>query len=280
MKKLSIIVLLLAAFTGYSERPNIMVDDLGYSDLGCYGGEIQTPHIDSLAANGLRFTQFYNMARCCPTRAALLTGLYPHQVGLKIKGRSLTREGATIAELLGAKGYQTGMAGKWHLSQTPVIGGNLHQKWLDHQHDPGRTFAPLDSYPVNRGFDRFYGIIWGVVNFWDPFLLVEGLEPVKEVPEDYYITDAITDYSVKYIKEMAKKDDPFFLYIAHCAPHWPLHARKEDIAKYKGVYDGGWENLRKDRYKRMLEMGLITPFLPISDPCNGALKRPTQKANS
>ena len=256
-----------------SQRPNILIimaDDMGYSDAGCYGGEINTPNLDRLAANGLRFTQFYNCARCCPTRASLLTGQYPHQVGLTLNGRSLSTNGLTIAEALKQSGYNTAMVGKWHLSKTPILNDKkLHQKWLDHQHDPKRPFAPLETYPVNRGFDMHYGVIWGVINYFDPFSLVDGTEPVESVPEDYYFTDALNDKSVEYIRQMSKSDKPFFLYVAHCAPHWPIHARDEDIAKYENTYKGGWEKLRKDRYARQLKMGLVkkvnTPLPAVQD---------------
>ncbi|WP_206108115.1 arylsulfatase [Paludisphaera soli] len=247
-------------------RPNIvvvMLDDLGFSDLGCYGGEIQTPNIDGLAADGLRFTRFYNASRCCPTRASLLTGLYPHQVGLAQNGRDLGRDGATIAELLREHGYQTAMAGKWHLSETSPIDGKpdgLRQlAWLDHQADFDRPFADVRSYPINRGFDRHYGPIWGVVDYFDPFSLVEGTEPVREVPDDFYLTDAITAKSVDYIHTMSREDRPFFLYVAHCAPHWPLHARPEDVARYRDTYRDGWHALRASRYRRQVAMGLIDP---------------------
>jgi len=235
-----------------------MADDMGFSDVGCYGGEIQTPNLDRLAANGLRFTQFYNCARCCPTRASLLTGQYPHKVGLARNGRSLTRNGITIAEALKRAGYQTAMVGKWHLSVTRTLSDKkLHQEWLDHQHDPGYPFAPLETYPVNRGFDKHYGVIWGVINHFDPFSLVEGTEAIKTVPDNYYFTDAITDKAIQYINKFGKSDKPFFLYVAHCAPHWPLHASPQDIAKYKDTYKDGWHKLRKERYERQLKMGLF-----------------------
>jgi len=247
-------------------RPNIVVillDDLGYSDLGCYGGEIRTPNIDRLAAGGLRFTRFYNASRCCPTRASLLTGLYPHQVGLAQNGRNLTRDAATIAELLRSAGYQTAMSGKWHLSETVPIGGKAdgpeHFAWLNHQAGNGRPFADIRTYPVNRGFERHYGTIWGVADYFDPFSLVEGAEPVKSVPDDYYLTDAITAKSVEYIRAMAREDRPFFLYVAQNAPHWPLHARPEDIDRYRETYRRGWHALREERYRRQVEMGLIDP---------------------
>ncbi len=254
-------------------RPNIiiiMADDMGFSDAGCFGGEISTLNLDRLAANGLRFTQFYNCARCCPTRASLMTGQYPHKVGLVENGRDLRRNGITIAEALRQAGYQTAMTGKWHLSRTvPLTNKKLHQKWLDHQYDPGQPFAPLETYPANRGFDKHYGVIWGVIDFFDPFSLVDGTEAVKTVPNDYYFTDAVTDKSVEYIKQFSRINKPFFLYVAHCAPHWPLHARPEDIAKYKDTYKAGWEKLRSDRYQRMLKMGLFekenTPLPPIQD---------------
>ncbi|MBN2473197.1 MAG: arylsulfatase [Pirellulales bacterium] len=243
-------------------RPNILVillDDLGFSDLGCYGGEIQTPNMDRLAENGLRFTQFYNASRCCPTRAALMTGLYPHQVGLRYNGRSLTHDGVTIAEVLRAAGYQTAMAGKWHLSKTLTLDAD-HLRWVNHQIDPpGQPFGPIDSYPIHRGFQRHYGIIWGVIDYYDPFSLVEGERPVKEVPDGYYITDAITDYAVRCVRDMARRDRPFFLYVAHCAPHWPLHALPEDIAKYRDAYRDGWHALREARYRRQIEKGLFDP---------------------
>ncbi|HUG94135.1 MAG TPA: arylsulfatase [Planctomycetaceae bacterium] len=246
------------AETARSDIVLILADDMGFSDVGCFGGEIRTPHLDRLAASGLRFTQFYNCSRCSPTRAALLTGQYPHKVGLARNGHSLTRNGLTIAEALRAAGYQTAMSGKWHLSETPVLTDpRQHQHWLDHQHDPGRPFAPLETYPVRRGFDRFYGVIWGVVDYFDPFSLVEGVEPVASVPDDYYITDAITQNAVARISEFARSDRPFFLYVAHCAPHWPLHARPEDIARYRDTYADGWHALRKTRYRRQIEMGLF-----------------------
>lgn len=243
-----------------AKKPNIilfMVDDMGFSDPGCLGGEMDTPNIDLLAEKGVRFRYFYNASRCCPTRASLMTGCYPHQVGLAKNGQSLTKNGVTIAEVLKGAGYQTGMVGKWHLSKT-VSGGKQHMAWLNRQTNLDQPFGPIDTYPVNRGFDKSYGIIWGVVNFFDPFSLVEGTEAIKEVPDDYYITDAITDKSVDYINEFSQKDSPFFMYVAHCAPHWPLHALPEDIEKYKGRYDMGWDEMRKQRYDRQLKMGLFT----------------------
>ncbi len=243
-------------------RPNIIVimaDDLGYSDLGCYGGEIETPNLDKLAKGGIRFTQFYNAARCCPTRASLLTGKYPHQAGLDKNGQSLSRNAATIGEVLKENGYRTGMTGKWHLSETKELKNPKEQLlWLSHRKD-NNVFAPLKSYPSNRGFEQHWGVIWGVINFFDPFSLVHNEKEIKNVPDDFYMTDFITDKSIDLIDEFSKDQNPFFLYVAHTAPHWPLHALPEDIVKYKGVYDEGWNKLRENRYKGLIEKGIIKP---------------------
>ena len=248
------------------KRPNIIVilaDDLGYSDLGCYGGEIQTPNLDRLASEGLRFTHFYNTSRSCPTRASLLTGHYQHQAGI---GRmtfdnhlpgyrgTLSRNAVTIAEVLKEAGYRTSMVGKWHVAETPLR--EDQRDWLNHQvfHE---SFSDLCHYPVNRGFDSHYGIIYGVVDYFDPFSLVEGEVPIKEVPEGYYITQALSDRAASEIREYAEDDRPFFMYLAYTAPHWPLHALPEDIEKYKDTYKCGWEEIRNARYERQLEMGLF-----------------------
>jgi len=242
------------------DRPNIlliMLDDMGYSDLGCYGGEIQTPNIDNLAAEGVRFMQMHNCARCCPTRASLLTGHYPQKAGINGMGVNLSLNAATIAEVLKENGYHTGMTGKWHLSRTKPVDDPMEQlRWMAHRVDYG-PFSPLENYPCNRGFEEHWGVIWGVVNYFDPFSFVHNEEPIKEVPEDFYMTNFITDKSIDLIDEYSKDDKPFFLYVAHTAPHWPLHALPEDIAKYKDTYKDGWETLRENRYKRMLELGLI-----------------------
>jgi arylsulfatase A-like enzyme len=257
-------------------RPNIVVvmfDDLGFSDLGCYGGEIRTPNIDRLATNGLRFMRFYNASRCCPTRAALLTGRYPHQVGLAHNGRDLSRNAATIAELLRDAGYQTAMAGKWHLSETAPLDGRAdgprHFSWLNHQAEHERPFADVRTYPINRGFERHYGSIWGVVDYFDPFSLVDGTRPVARVPKGYYLTDALTAKAVEYVRTMARDERPFFLYVAHCAPHWPLHARPEDIARYRATYRDGWHALRAARYRRQVAMRLVDPTTHPLPPLTG-----------
>lgn len=248
------------------QRPNIMiimVDDMGYSDMGCYGGEIQTPHLDSLANTGIRFTQFFNGSRSCPSRASLLTGCYPHTVGITGMGLSLANNCVTIAEVLQTAGYKTAMTGKWHLSLTEGIGNNVDQMaWLSNQNTfNNRPFAPVQSYPCNRGFDEHYGTIWGVANFFDPFSLVhnETREFTDSIPDDFYLTDYITDKTLDLITEFSAQEEPFFMYVAYNAPHWPLHAKPADIAKYEGVYDLGWDSLRVRRYNKMAELGLIDP---------------------
>lgn len=248
------------------KRPNVIIilaDDLGFSDLGCYGGEIQTPNLDRLAANGLRFNNFYNTGRSCPTRASLLTGLYQHQAGI---GRmtfdnhlpgyrgTLSSDAVTIAEVLQTAGYRTGMVGKWHVAETPLRPDQ--RAWLNHQvfYD---EFTDKSNYPTHRGFDDFYGTIYGVVDYFDPFSLVDGEEPVREVPEGYYITDDLSRKAVEYIDKYADEERPFFLYLSYTAPHWPLHARPEDIEKYKDTYKAGWEAVRNQRYQRIQQLGIF-----------------------
>jgi arylsulfatase len=257
----------------------IMADDLGYSDPGCYGGEIETPNLDMLAENGIRFTQMYNCARCCPTRASLMTGKYQHRVGMARNGRNLDQNSPTVAEILQAHGYHTGMAGKWHLSLTqPVQPEEEQLKWMAHQADYG-NFAPLETYPCNRGFDEHWGVIWGVVNFFDPFSLVHNEEPLDEVPEDFYMTDFISDKSVELIEKFTRDGQPFFLYVSHTAPHWPLHALPEDIDKYRDTYADGWDLLREKRYRRLIDLGLIDEKrYPLPDNSSGKVwKACTQK---
>lgn len=238
-------------------RPNIvliMADDMGYSDIGCYGGEIATPHLDALAEGGLRFKQFYNGARCCPTRAQIMTGLYAHQTGIGhmmedyglpgYRG-DLNTSCVTIAEVMKGAGYTTLMTGKWHV--TPNVDG------------PGDRH----NWPRQRGFDRFYGTIHGAGSFYDPVSLTLENEPIKPESNDFYYTDAIADHAIRFIEE-SPADKPFFLYMPFTAAHWPLHAPDEDIAQYKGRYDGGWDKLREERYKRMLELGIVKPEWPLS----------------
>ena len=234
-----------------SARPNIILimgDDMGYSDLACYGGEINTPNLDQLAANGLRFTQFYNTARCCPTRASLLTGLYPQQAGIghMVNDRGteafrgdLSNKAMTIAEVLKGAGYSTYMSGKWHV--TPYVIKNPDKK----------------NWPRQRGFDRFFGMISGAGSLYDPRSLTNDNEYVAP-REGFYCTTDFTDYAVKCIEEH-ESDNPFFVYLSYTAAHWPMHAPPEDIAKYKGKYDEGWDAMRANRYARMKEIGLIKP---------------------
>ncbi|MCF3107792.1 arylsulfatase [Niabella sp. CC-SYL272] len=261
-----------------SKRPNIVLilaDDLGYSDLGCYGGEIATPNLDRLAANGIRYASFYNTSRCCPTRAALLTGMYNHNAGI---GEMTTNRGlpgyqgalavgtVTLAEVLKAAGYHTAMVGKWHVSNTleqPTAEAQL--RWLNHQ-DIHPYFSPVEQYPVNRGFERYFGNIWGVVDYFDPFSLVSGTTPVTRVPDHYYHTDAINDTAAQYIRLLSREKAPFFLYVAHTAPHWPLQALPEDIHNYENTYTAGWDAIRKQRYHKMAALGLIDTFITKLSP--------------
>ncbi|MGF7078945.1 arylsulfatase [Mucilaginibacter sp. UYCu711] len=253
------------------KRPNIIVilaDDMGFSDAGCYGGEINTPSINYLAQNGIRFTTFYNASRCCPTRASLLTGLYNHQAGIgKMSDEEdapgylghLTDNAVTLAEVLKTAGYHTAMSGKWHVSNTPGQPDAQEQlAWLNH-HKEYPEFSPISQYPTSRGFEKYFGTIWGVVDFFDPFSLVSGTKPITSVPKNYYHTDAINDTAVAYINGYSKSKQPFFLYVAENAPHWPLHAKPEDIAKYKDTYKGGWDAIREARYQKMIKLGLIDP---------------------
>ncbi|MCM1110407.1 MAG: sulfatase-like hydrolase/transferase [Clostridium sp.] len=258
-----------------ARHPNIMlivVDDMGYSDPGCFGGEINTPNIDGLARDGVRFTQFFNSGRSCPSRASLLTGLYAHQTGITAMGLSMNRQCVTIPEVLRQAGYHTSMSGKWHLSLTQSInnnnGGTDQLRWLNHQGSFDRNFSALDTYPCNRGFEEHWGTIWGVVDHFDPFSLVHNETPIytghngqEELPEGFYSTDFITEKAIDMLDGYQTDDDdkPFFMYVSYNAPHWPLHAKPEDIAKYKGVYDQGWDVMRENRYARMVELGLISP---------------------
>lgn len=239
-----------------ARRPNIVLilaDDMGYSDIGCFGGEIDTPCIDRLARDGQYYTQFYNTARCCPTRASLLTGLHPHQAGIGHMTNTpldrlsydkglfgyrgfLNRCCITIPEVLKTADYHTYMSGKWHLG--------LHE---------------ADQWPTARGFERFYGIHAGACNYLRP-TAPNGLylqdDPILP-PNNFYSTDTFTDYAFRFIEEQ-QDDKPFFLYLAYNAPHWPLQAPKEVVDKYRGRYMRGWEVLRQERYVRMVEKGIVS----------------------
>ncbi len=252
---------LLACVGTAADRPNIIVilsDDMGYSDLGCYGSEIKTPNLDKLASGGVRFTQFYNTARCCPTRASLLTGLTPQQAGIghmtddkgvdSYRG-DLSKRAVTFAEALKPAGYKSYVAGKWHVTKFTKPEG------------------PKDNWPLQRGFDRFYGTIHGAGSFYDPSTLTRDniqISPFAD-PEyksdTYYYTDAISDHAVRFIKEHQKTspEQPFIMYVAYTAAHWPMHALPQDIAKYKGKYDVGYEAIRKARFERMQQLGVLPP---------------------
>lgn len=251
-----------AQAAGATSRPNVLIilaDDMGYSDLGCYGGEIHTPRLDALAQAGLRFTQFYNAARCCPTRASLLTGLYPHQAGVgSMTGNQgtpayqgyLNDRSVTIAEVLKAAGYRTYMSGKWHV-------GDKKGHW-----------------PLDRGFERYFGLINGASNYFNnvyyrdpsrgltillddqPFEVPATTEAMWQRNEGFYLTDAFTDHAVEFL-DGHRSEQPFFFYLPYTTPHWPLHAFPADIAKYEGKYSAGWDRLRQQRYRKQIELGIV-----------------------
>jgi arylsulfatase len=244
-------------------RPNFLVimgDDIGYSDIGAYGGNIDTPNLDALAKQSIRFTNFYNMSRCYPSRAALLTGRYPHRVNMAGNGTSLSLEVPTLAEELQGAGYATSMIGKWHLTAAvPMKDKAAHLKWLNHQGYSDRDFGDKRTYPAARGFDYHWGIIWGVADYYDPFSLVENFTPVKSVPRDFYLTDAISDHAVDQVKTLAAGKKPFMMYLAYTAAHWPLMAPEETIQKYIPRFSKGWDALRRQRYEKQIALGLIEP---------------------
>lgn len=240
------------------KRPNIvliLVDDMGYSDLGCFGGEIETPHLDALCAAGQGYTQFYNTARCCPSRASLLTGLNPHQAGIGHmtndpenpmhydKGLPgyrgfLNRNCVTLAEVLKDVGYHTYLSGKWHLG--------MHKR---------------DQWPCQRGFERFYGLLPGACNYMQPDgprCICRDNDGSVTLEPDFYSTNAFTDQAMQMLSEQGD-DAPFFLYLAYNAPHWPLQAPEAYVQKYRGKYLEGWDAARERRYARMIENGIIAP---------------------
>ncbi len=242
-----------------TKRPNIVIflaDDLGYSDLGCYGGEIFTPNIDRLANGGLRMTHFYNCGRSCPSRAALLTGLWPHQTGVGhmmtdyrkpgYRG-NLNKDCACIAEILQESGYQTFAAGVWHVTRFTAPAGPKH------------------NWPLGRGFEKFYGTIAGAGSYFDPVTLCRGNQFLNRPEEgEYYYTDVVSDMAAQYVEQAAKSDKPFFLYVAYLAPHWPLHAPRHVVGRYRAKYAMGWDQMRNDRYKRLIAKRIISVNWPLT----------------
>lgn len=258
-------------------HPNIVLilaDDLGYSDIGCFGSEISTPNIDRLAKNGVALAQFYNQARCCPSRAALLTGKYPHQVGIgdmidqyAAPNRAaantsayqdhLSTNSPTMAELLHAVGYHTMMCGKWHLGRRP------------------------EEWPVHRGFDRSFVQIDGAMNYFggdskDGPRAHMAIDDKSYAPphDGFYSTDAFTDHAIAFLEESVKGTNakPFFLYLPYNASHWPLQAPEEDIQKYRGKYDAGWQAIREARLKKMIQLGILPAAQKMSPMDRGNAK--------
>ncbi|BDD12826.1 arylsulfatase (plasmid) [Fulvitalea axinellae] len=258
----------------------ILADDMGYSDLSCYGGEIPTPNIDRLAEEGVQYTRFYNGARCCPSRASILTGVYPHQAGMGLMtyggpkkngaydGR-LNTSCVTLAEALKVAGYYTMCSGKWHVGDEP------------------------GHWPTDRGFDNYFGLVNGASNYFNlekaksekakkHTLMLRDANHYFPPKDGFYMTDAITENAVEMISKRKGSEQPFFMYLAYTAPHWPLHAKPEDIAKFKGKYSKGWDKLRQERYGRMVKKGLVDknwklPEKPSSIPDWESLS-PRQKA--
>jgi len=239
-----------------TKRPNIiliMADDMGFSDIGCYGSEIVTPNLDRIARGGLRFTQFYNNARCCPTRASLLTGLYPHQAGVGHMTADrgippyqgyLNENCVTLGEAMRTAGYTTLMSGKWHV-------GEERPHW-----------------PRDRGFDHYFGLPSGASSYFriaEDRPLVDEDKTFRPKDDTFYLTNLFTDHTLKMLDEHGKGPKPFFLYQAFTSPHWPLHALPEDIARYRGKYMIGWDELRKRRHAAMIEMGIVDKKWPLTE---------------
>ncbi|QPZ38326.1 arylsulfatase [Paramicrobacterium chengjingii] len=245
----------------HPRRPNIVLvlaDDMGYSDIGCFGGEIDTPNLDGLAASGTRLSQFYNTARCSPSRASLITGLHPHQTGIGILNYddapdgypgTLSESSVTIAEVLRESGYETYLSGKWHLSSS------IHDV--------------ADSWPTRRGFSHFYGTLEGAGSYFQPRTLTRDEQNIEDEALDpaFYYTDAISDAAVAYVTEHSalRASDPLFMFVSYTAPHWPLHAIEEDVAKYAGRFSAGWDQLRRERLERLVAMGIIDKAWDLTD---------------
>lgn len=240
-------------FRQAQDRPNIIVilaDDMGYSDLGCYGGEIQTPNIDALAREGVRFTGLRNTSRCTPSRASLLTGRYSHAVGVgamskdeKLPGYrgQLSPDALTMAEILKPHGYATGIVGKWHQTYT----GKSSQKQL---------------FPLDRGFDFFYGTWWGAKDYFSPKFMMKNSEHIDDntnYPDDFYLTHALSDSAIEFVQNQIDQDRPFYLYLAHYAPHAPIQAPADRVQKCFDRYMAGFETLQRERFARQLELGVV-----------------------
>lgn len=260
---LTISAILILSITFAQQKPNIvliMADDMGFSDIGCYGSEIPTPNIDKLAKNGIRLSQFYNTARCCPTRASLMTGLAPHQTGIghmtEEPGNEaeqhwgtpgyqghLNKHCVTIAEVLSTAGYHTYMTGKWHLGQIDT------SKW-----------------PLQRGFEKYYGILSGAASYFKPQGgrgLTSNNTKLSPPTGNYYTTDAFADSAIAFLQQQ-QDDKPFFLYLTFNAPHWPLHAKPEDIKKFEGLYMKGWDVVRKERFAKQQQAGVLAKETRLS----------------
>ncbi len=249
-----------------ADRPNvvlILVDDMGFSDLGCYGSEIRTPNVDALGRRGIRFSQFYNTARCSPSRASLLTGLHPHQTGIGILAKddrpngypgSLNDRCATLAEVLREAGYATCLSGKWHLAAD--------------------THNPNEAWPTRRGFDRFFGTLTGCGSFYQPGTLTRGESDASAEADDpeFFYTDAIAREAAAFIRDPAHDGRAVFVYTAFTAPHWPLHAPKDDVARYDGSFEAGWDALRSERLERLIDEGVLPSGTTLSE------RDPTQPA--
>ena len=240
-----------SAQTASKKRPNVLViltDDMGFSDIGCFGSEIRTPNIDRLGKNGLLFNHFYNTARCSPSRAALLTGLYPHQAGMGYLSTEnfpepgyvddLSKNAVTMAEVFQQAGYATYMTGKWHLAKSMTRKGDQ------------------SNWPLQRGFERYFGTLNGSGSYFDPGTLISNNKFITP-SKDFYYTNAISDTAAKFIKENPK-GKPFFFYVAFTGAHWPLHAPEKEVEKYKGMYDKGWDETRKLRFQKLQKLGLIS----------------------
>jgi len=237
----------------FGSKPNIifiLADDMGFSDIGCFGSEIATPHLDRLASRGMRVSQFYNNPRCCPSRASIMTGLYSQQAHM---GNMVVDHGRypfpeydgilaantlTIAEALKTAGYNTAAVGKWHLAPETEEGKR--------------------SWPLQRGFDQFWGMIAGASVYWESRHLMDGNKPLPAPPKEQYLTDLWADHAANFVTDLSKEKKPFFLYTAFNAPHWPIQAPEEDIQKYASRYAAGWDALRQERHKKQIAMGLVS----------------------